>query len=100
MFHSLTKDSNYVYTKTKAPFSDLDQLNQDIAQAQAAIAKILGARQADPATAAAASTATGASGSGSTLGDISTLLTGLSDTLTGVCNLRDDISSLTSSLGL
>lgn len=101
---SFLSRSKCPYTDTNTQ-SDLDQINEGIAEAQAAIAKILGARQADPATAAAASTATDASGNtsagiGSTLGDISTLLSGLSDTLTGVCNLRDDISSLTSSLGL
>lgn len=40
-----------------------------------------------------------AAGLGAAYGDLTTLLSGLSDTLAGLCNLQTDLGSLTSSLG-
>lgn len=52
------------------------------------------------AAAAPTPTGTGGSGLGSTLGDLGTLLNGLTDTLEGVCNVRQDIINLTNQFGL
>ncbi|KAJ4385608.1 hypothetical protein N0V93_010037 [Gnomoniopsis smithogilvyi] len=81
---------------------DLNEINRGVAETQAAINKIINSKRADIAAAVDATDPSGntSAGIGSTLGDLTTLLSGLSDTLTGVCNLRDDIGSLTSSLGL
>ncbi|KAJ4424075.1 hypothetical protein N0V82_001322 [Gnomoniopsis sp. IMI 355080] len=85
---------------------DLTQINQGVAEVQAAINKIMGARQVDAAAPVVdardatsnTSADAGGQGIGSAFGDLETLLNGLSNTLTGVCNLKSDLSSLTSQL--
>lgn len=85
-----------MYILTPDLYSDINQVNNGVAQSQAAIEAIKALGVNHQELVAALQTRQ----TGSVITDLSTLLSGLSDTLTGVCDLRDDISSLTASLGL